>query len=143
MPIALSPEETWEYQLVSDRRTTADGKLETDPDGTFFLCGYLTPRDVADIQDRVAKYELGALNGTQVMELNVGTRVLIVCERGLRGWRNFRDKDGNDVPFPTRRISGREVCDVQKALAYLSTQHRAELAQAIDARQEASTSDSD
>jgi hypothetical protein len=129
MPVALTPDETWDFQLIEDRKP--DGTL--DPSKTIFQCGALTPQDDADILDTEFAISRGTTGAGQLEQYRFGTRNLLACLRGLRGWRNFTDASGALIPFKTIAMGQRMLCDPAN-LAFLSLAHRTELALAIVAR---------
>lgn len=112
MPIALTPEETFEYQLLEDRK---DGK--ENPDGTFFKLRGLTPLEEAEIGDRFFTYRG---DGT-VESVNFGTSGYKRLMKSLVGWRNFNDKAGNPVAFGPK---------ADENLARLTQRQRGELTRA-------------
>ena len=113
-PIAIDPNQTWEYVLECDRDLPPDQQ-------TAFELKVLTARELAAIQDGATK---GNVDGS--LEFRSGTQTLRILELGVRGWRNFKDAAGTDVPF--RENSGKprlENWDV------LRPEWRRELANAI------------
>lgn len=147
MPIALTPEQTWEYQLVEDRIPDANGKRTSDclanPSGTFFELRALRPHVEAAIEDRFINYRGGANGGIEVTKADLGSRTVEILQEALVGWRNFRDSDGRSVPFVTKKIGGRDVCDVEKCLGYLSAAQRHELAGAATSHSRPTVAESD
>lgn len=136
MPIALSLNEVREYQLKSDRLPSG----ETDPDGTVFLLGQLTPKDEANIMDKLTSIPVRR-DGAEASDasINLGSQINEALRLGLRGWRNFLDENGNDVPFPS--AGGRPLrCNVD-GLYVLSPEHRRELGNEIMTGQEVTTSE--
>lgn len=118
MPIAIDPTKTWDYILKCDRGTD---------NPTVFVLGALTVADEAALQDRMVSIKDGT---TQVAS---GTHTLDVLRRGLRGWKDFITSGGDLVPFKTdasRRTRGVDPVS-DESLAYLSPEHRRELAEAI------------
>lgn len=110
MPIALTPAETFEYQLKCDR--LPDGSV--NPDATVFVFKPLTVQGEAQIQNR--SFVISAAG--QLEQFNLGSNILARLEFGLKGWRNFKDAAGVDVPFSI------------DALSRLSPAHRTELSDA-------------
>lgn len=111
MPIALSPRETFEYQLIDDRQpaTKEGGERLTDPAKTIFIFRPLTLDEDAEVQD-------AALNSAG--DLRYGTFWLVRLRRGLKGWRNFADAAGKPIEFSLANLER------------LSIKHRIELAEA-------------
>ena len=126
MPIALTPDTVFEYQLIDDRVPDADGKRRdssaVDPGGTVFLLRPLTPAEEATLQNKQFTWSPSG----ELQSYNFGTERLTVLEYGLIGWRNFKDANGAEVPFRTRKSGSKTTCDVE-CLAVLSLRHRNEL----------------
>lgn len=110
MPIALTPAETFEYQLKCDR--LPDGGV--NPDATVFVLKPLSIQAEAQIQNR--SFLIGP--GGTFEQFNLGSNILARLEFGLKGWRNFKDAAGVEVPFSIA------------ALERLSAAHRTELSDA-------------
>lgn len=139
MPIAISPNESWEYQLVCDRipneRGERTAECNADPAGTFFSLLPLTPRDEASIEDSCITLGPGSSGGLVVNGARLGARSIEILSRSLSGWRNFRDADGMPVPFDPK--------DKEANIARLEPAHRHELAGAVSGRTRVSLADSD
>ena len=125
MPIALTPNETKDYQLIEDRLLDADGKRsessKLNPDGTVFHLRALTPHDEAEIQNKQFSWSPAG----EIESYNIGSEVLARLERGLAGWANFNDTAGKPVEFKT---SGRLALCHMDNLARLNVRQRGELA---------------
>lgn len=148
MPIALTPHETWEYQLEEDcaekPERAPDGTLvkkgRPDPEGTWWPLRSVPAHVAAQIADSL---ELGTKNGEQVYHLNAGTVDRLYLEHGIAGApRNWKDAKGRDVPFRMRTVNGREVADLA-FLDYLEPRHRSELARAVASRTKVTIEESD
>lgn len=126
MPIALTPDTVFEGQLIDDRTPDADGKRRdssaVNPNGTIFLLRPLTPAEEAILQNKQFTWSPSG----ELQSYNFGTERLTVLEFGLVGWRNFKDANGVDVPFRTKKSGTKTLCDVEN-LAVLSLRHRNEL----------------
>lgn len=144
MPIALTPGETWTYQLIDDRKPNPDGTRtkdsKLDPNGTKWKCRALSAADEREITDG-----LGFSQGDDALiyHANRGTTNMLVLERGIVGIENFKTADGRDVPFKLKKLAnGREVADIG-FLDYLDRKHIMELALVIEARTKVSEDDKD
>lgn len=138
MPIAISPDESWEYQLVCDRVPNGNGQRDeackADSSGTFFSLRPLTPRAEASIEDSCITLGPGAGGKLVVSGARLGERSVEILSRCLTGWRQFKDASGAEVKFEK---------DMDTNLARLAPEHRHELAAAVSGRTRVSLSDSD
>lgn len=119
MPVAVSPEYEWEYVLREERAHASP---------TVFILGVLSASAEAAIEDALVK-----VSPDRSMTAATGSHVMAVLRSGLRGWRNFRDATGSEVPFPTSKATmrnGRPTI-TDDGLTMLSPRHRKELADAI------------
>lgn len=119
MPVAMSPDHEWEYTLLEERETA---------DPTVFILGVLSAEVEATIEDALVK-----VGADKTMTAATGSQVMKILRFGLRGWRNFRDATGSDVPFPTSKAimdKGRPTITAD-GLTMLAPKHRKELADAI------------
>lgn len=89
MPIAKTPNEIWPYVLINERE-----------------------------QDKPTVFELKALSGSVRYAIKnirfasgFGDADKEVVIRGLRGWKNFNDENGNPVEFKWIEIEGEKFCD--------------------------------
>lgn len=127
MPIALTPHETWRFQLSDDYK---DGK--PDPNGTWWTLRSLPAFIEAQIQDLI-RFELK--ESGQLIHANRGTIERLVLEHGVVSVENWKDEKGNDIVI--RRVTsagGKDIADLA-FLDRLAPRHRVELANAISARQ--------
>jgi hypothetical protein len=118
MPIALDPKATFEYVLEDDRQ------LEQGEQTIFTLRG-LTVAEEAKVADSM----ISSIPGQEELTFRSGTHQLTILRHGLRGWRNFLNGEGAEVPFETTKGSPRQVTD--ECLDRLSPAHRQELVAAI------------
>ena len=118
MPIALNPKQTYSYILECDRELAPE-------DQTVFEIRGLTVAEEASVSDSM----ILAHSGGDDFTFRAGTHQLTVLRLGLRGWKNFRDSEGNEVPFELTKAHPRNVAD--SSLDRLAPQHRAELMNAI------------
>ena len=88
MAIAINPSESFEFTLRADR------SLPEEKRTVFMLrpLSYVERRKIEDMAS-VVEAETGLVRGT-VGSINDATLRL-----GLKGWRNFRDAKGVEVPF--------------------------------------------
>lgn len=97
MPIALSISETHDYVLECDRSNPVEEQ-------TVFLIGQLDLGERIRIEDGQADYQFSASKTSDAradLKINRHARNYQVIRHALRGWRNFRDKDGNEIEFET------------------------------------------
>lgn len=120
MPIALNPRDTFDYVLECDR------DLPEEQQTVFVLRG-LTVAQEAKVSDSM----ISTVAGSDEIHMRAGSHALTILRMGLRGWRNFKDESGADVPFEedkSRRPRG--ISD--ECLDRLHPAWRTELANAID-----------
>ncbi len=86
MPIAVDPGKTFDYVLECDRTLPAEEQ-------TVFEIKVLSARELADIEDKATKFVDGGL------EFRTGSQVLKILELGVKGWKNFRGRDGAEISF--------------------------------------------
>ncbi len=97
MVIAITPGETWDFIIESERELPAEEQ-------TTWILRALGYTENNRIQDNALKQELGDDGGVQ---LRAGSYMDKVIRAGLVGWKNFKDADGILVEFETE-ISGSE-----------------------------------
>jgi hypothetical protein len=83
--IAVNPNQTYEYRLGDD---TPEGAEEGEP---VFTLKPLTAAELAEIQD---------------LRAGAGSRNLRALQLGLKGWRDLKDEEENDIPFPKKWKEG-------------------------------------
>ena len=87
----LSKIETSEYISEADScATEADG-------ATVFLLGAVDKETLGALRDNAQTIEF--VDGKQSMVMNNAAMMVRACRIGLRGWRNFKDIEGKDIPF--------------------------------------------
>jgi len=90
--IAVDLNAVREYSLACD----------TGDDKTVFLLGLLDAPLRAHVDDSSLSYSLNAAapkDGPADVKMNMNARAIDVVRFGLRGWKNFKDAQGRDVPF--------------------------------------------
>ena len=114
MPIALDPKATFTYVLEDDR---------TIPEGerTVFTLRGLTVAEEA----RVADSMISSIPGQEELSFRSGTHQLTVLRHGLRGWSQFLDGTGAEVPFTIGK--GNPRCVTDECLDRMLPRHRQEL----------------
>jgi hypothetical protein len=108
---------------------------------TVFLIGQLDVFLMGRIYDQASTLTRNDENDEVGLKTNLNLTNIDAVRFGLRGWRNFRDKDGSDLPFATvkRRCNGRDYQVVTDAcLKFLGIQLVQELAHEIKTRSEVS-----
>lgn len=148
MPIAVTPNETWDFQLEEDylvkpERDPKTGVItkrgRTNPEGTWFTLRALPSWVEAQVSDAI-EFEL--TDDGQLVHQNRGTITRMQLQHGVVGIRNFREADGKDVPFKMETMNGREVAQLG-FMEYLTISQRVELANAIALRQKVTVAEAD
>lgn len=125
MPIAITPNSTFEYVLKVDRDLPEEER-------TLFRLRALSAAEQAKVEDQTA-----SLSREDEIRVRSGSTILEALRLGLVGWEGFRDENGNEVPFRStkRKVAGVEVpqCDPAN-LDWLLPEWRRELVEAITAR---------
>lgn len=88
MPIAVDPEKTFDYILKRERSLPIEQQ-------TIFHLKVLTARELAGIEDNVSR--INTADGS--MTVKTGSTILDTLKKGLRGWENFKDAQGNAVLY--------------------------------------------
>lgn len=89
----LSKQETTEYISEKDPcKSEAEG-------ATVFMIGAVDKETIGALKDGAQILE--SVDGTQRIVLNTSATMVKACRVGLRGWRNFKDAQGKDIPFKT------------------------------------------
>lgn len=135
MPIALTPNETWRFQLPEDYLPVAAGETERKPDplGTWWILRALPSEVWAQIEDAM-KMQTDPAGGGDFLCGNSGTINRLALQYGVVGVENWKDANGRDVPFKLRTLNGREVADLA-FLDYMMPKHWHRLARAVIDRQ--------
>lgn len=139
MPIAVTPNETWKYQLEDDYlekpERAPDGTItkkgKTNPNGTWWRLKALPAHIEQQITDAI-EFEFSE-GETRLVHANRGTVQRLILQHGVDGVENWRDAQGRDVPIKKTTLNGRDVADLG-FIEYLRQDHRAELASAIEQR---------
>lgn len=97
MVTAIDPERTFDYVLKEERGSE---------NPTIFKLKVLTARELAEIEDSVSSFFSG--KGEVELRIRPGTEILQILKRGLRGWENFKDDKGNNIPFRENNAVPRE-----------------------------------
>jgi hypothetical protein len=111
MPIAVDPEQTWDFVVPSERDLPEESQ-------TVFI---LKPLDLR-AEKRMAELSRGQENVAGASE--AGTYVL---KMGLAGWRNFRNTKGEAINFDV----GRDGHPTDVTLGRIDLSSRMELVKAI------------
>jgi hypothetical protein len=103
-------------------------------DATKFTIGAIDAFVSAYVFDRTLTFTDSVAGGIAMAQVKMSEANLEAVRFGLRGWENFRDDRGNDVPFATadRIVLGkRYVAVADESLAVLGQDLVRELANAI------------
>jgi hypothetical protein len=107
----LTLDETWEYKCADD-----DGD-----DPTWWILGVIDAVLLAKIEDKLMLFRVGGEqadeDGSTETKLKVNERNIEIVRYGLKGYRNFKDAEGKEIPFRTVSAvrSGRNVKIVEDA----------------------------
>lgn len=122
MIFAVSPNQTFEYILEEDRKSD---------EPTVFTLRTLTARELCKIEDKVTRLSQNPDNKDEVtISLYSGTQSLEAILAGLRGWKNFKNVNGEDVPFK----ADKKGVPKEETLDLLPSDARSELSGVILAR---------
>jgi hypothetical protein len=103
-------------------------------DATRFTIGAIDAFVSAYVVDRTLTFTENDAGGIALAQVKMSEANLEAVRFGLRGWENFKDGHGNDVPFTTadRIVMGKKYVTVaDEGLALLSQDLVRELAAAI------------
>lgn len=115
MPLAIDPNTPFDYVVKDDQNLPTESK-------TVFSIRPLTEREAREFEGGI---KVDSKTGQFTLDNREAEYQLLL--RGLVGWRNFRDADGNDVEF---LLDGKGKCD-PKNLDRIAQKYRTELADAI------------
>lgn len=122
--IAIDPEATIDYSLLSD----------TGPDKTVFKLGTIDAFVRAYLDDTHINIRKG--DTVDINDVAFNHKLLEIVRFGLKGWTNFKDADGKDVPFVTEDIAvpnvGRRMAVSEDSMKHLSFSWVIELAVKIN-----------
>lgn len=113
-------------------------------DATRFTIGAIDAFVSAYVLDRTLTFTETDAGGIATAQVKMSEANLEAVRFGLRGWENFKDQSGNDVPFTTsdRIVMGkRYVAMADDCLALLNPELVRELAGAIRRINEVSPDD--
>ena len=97
---------------------------------TIFLCKFLDVKDAASITDDV--YTAKGFGKKREERLRAGTQDLTILRKGLVGWKNFVDEDGNTVEWEEPVGSHQKMKDaMDKNLNKIPPEQRGEIADFI------------
>lgn len=99
-----------DYVSDADPAKGAPGEAE---DATVFELSPLSTRQLAEIQDSTMTMSNlpGQPDAEMEVRIHANKRAYLLCQAGLRGWRNFPGADGHDAAFATesRLLGGTRV----------------------------------
>ena len=128
MPIAIDPKATIDYVLKCD-----EGKPTEDQ--TVYELRWLTVSELAQLEDGTLTSQMDADGKPEfrVLSGSVQVKALVL---GLVGWRNFKDREGNEIKFKRRS----DKC-AKENLDFLHPSWRRELSEAITEMNEVTEED--
>lgn len=95
--------------------TTRDFQSKSDaafgtPEATTFVLGALDVFVASNIFDKNLTVMRGATGQPEGTRFHFNEVMLELARFGLKNWRNFKDSDGNDIPFATQKriVNGKE-----------------------------------
>lgn len=97
MPIiGITLETTRDYVSAYD-------EAKGTPEATVFSIGTLDSRIFGLIRDKSTTLQVDATSQNDEVntQINANEVAFMTVQYGLRGWKNFRDSQGNDIPFKT------------------------------------------
>ena len=119
--------------LKSDQVQEFTPELEKDlkeSERTIFLYRFLDVKDAASITDDV--YTAKGFGKKREERLRAGTQDLTILRKGLVGWKNFEDEDGNPVEWEEPIGSHQKIRDaMDKNLNKIPPDTRGEIADVI------------
>ena len=97
MPVAFDETEVRDYSFPWD----------TDENKTVWKIGVLDTPLRAYLTDRLTdfSYGKGDMSAPADITLHQNIMYLEAIRYGIKGWENFKDKSGNDIPYLTEMIS--------------------------------------
>jgi len=149
MPIALTPDETWKFQLEDDylEKPELDDKGNVvkkgkpDPAGTWWTLQALPAYIETRIQNML-EGEIGK-DGKTVVRYNRCDVDELILVNGIASVENWKTATGSDVPLKRRKeANGRMVLE-QSVLNFIAHKHRLQLANAITERTKVSADEMD
>ncbi len=95
--VGLSIGGTREFVAASDK----------GPDKTIWVLGTLDAYTWAYLNDNLAEFEVEISEDETVVpktRMKIHASAIEACRYGLRGWKNFKDEKGGEIPFETEKI---------------------------------------
>ena len=87
----MSKVETTDYISEKDPcKSEAEG-------ATVFMLGAVDKEIIGALRDSMQSLEMA--DGKQKVVMNTSATLVKACRIGLKGWRNFKDSEGKDIPF--------------------------------------------
>lgn len=85
-----------------DKQLSIDAAFGTD-EATVFTIGALDGRVMSVIKDKATALPVSAFSNPEgaMASLNMNQTNFELVVFGLKGWRNFKDDDGKEIPFKT------------------------------------------
>jgi hypothetical protein len=127
--VGLRQDATREFQSDLD-------KGKGTPEATVFTLGTLTARVQVYLRDQATKFKPDPENpGEVVAEFLPNHSAFETVRFGLKGWANFKDDEGKDVPFNTenQKLGGRDHMVVDEdSMDFLHGDVIRELAEALN-----------
>jgi len=128
VPIAIDPNQTWDYVLKEDRELQKDKQ-------TVFVLGALSASAESEIEDSagslkldMSKVAVGDLQST--WHSNTNQNAIKILRAGLKGVQYFYNDKNELIEFDTEKAQGKDVVS-DKFLTRLTRDQRIELANAI------------
>lgn len=76
-------------------------------EATKFLYGSLDSRILGILQDRATSIKVNTSAPEDDVDTQINSKAFQfeVCQFGIKGWENFKDRDGNDIAFRTIKLN--------------------------------------
>jgi len=108
--IGIDPDEIFEFVSKHEK------DLESP---TVFKLGVIDSLTIAKIEDNLTVFTIDPkdTDAKTDTKMSTGKREVELVKAGLKGWDNFKDKKGNDIPFevqPNRSQSQGKTVDIPK-----------------------------
>jgi len=100
---AIDTQSTFRYVPKCDRDLPEEEQ-------TVFVLRYMDARQAAKMEDQAVEGAVSGKGTDTALKFRSGSKVLQALEHGLRGWENFRDAQGNEIPFRENNGKPRPEC---------------------------------
>ena len=99
--VGITPEAVREYVVVSNRKDPVEQQVK-------WLIGPVDSLSMARMNDTYMELGVDAASGDEITPTSKNLRIFEwatdICKYGLKGWSNFRDANGNEIAFATKKV---------------------------------------